>query len=106
MKQIKFRGKRIRDGKLVYGDLCHMTGNRVGIHHDRRVACDEVEPDSVQQLIARDINGRDIYEGDLVERIADYDPDFDRAKTFPMAATFDDFSAINNGEIILAEAAL
>lgn len=105
MRQIKFRGRRIDTGEFVYGDLMHMTGGRIGIIFDKRVAAVEVEPESVAQLIAVDINGRDVYEGDLVERIADYDDeDFDRAKAFPMAATFDDFSAINDGQIILAEA--
>ncbi len=109
MRQIKFRGHAISDScgqsvdKIVHGDLIH-EWNKPCILDDDDGDIYEVEPESVAQLIAVDINGREVYEGDMVERIADYDPDFDRAKAFPMAATFDDFSAINDGQIILVEA--
>ena len=104
MRQIKFRGREVDTGHIVYGNYLQ-SGNGAS-YIVNALFISKVEPDTVGQLIAVDKNRRDIYEGDLVERIADYDEDFDRAKTFPMAATFDDFSAINNGEIILAEAAL
>ena len=104
MRQIKFRGRKF-DGTIVYGDFVHTVpmSSFPGVV-DFEGFVHEVEPESVAQLIAVDCNGREVYEGDMVERIADYDPDFDRAKAFPMAATFDDFSAINDGQIILAEA--
>lgn len=104
MRQIKFRGKHFGTGKLVYGDLIQNFNGCAVIRNAETDIWNQVEPESVAQLIAVDCNGREVYEGDLVVRIADYDPDFDRAKTFPMAATFEDFSAINDGQIILAEA--
>ena len=102
MRQIKFRG-RTANG-YVYGDLVQWDANYNYIVHNRAVL--SVEPDSVAQLIAVDIKGREVYEGDLVKRIADSDdPDFDRAKAFPMKATFEDYGGILDGEIILVEAA-
>lgn len=65
-KAIKFRGRSVRTGEYVYGDLMHMTGGRVGIIYDKRVACDEVEPDSVAQLVGTDSNDKELYEGDEV----------------------------------------
>lgn len=68
MREIKFRGKRIDNGEFVYGDLKHMTGNRVGIHFDNRIACVEVETESVAQLCGYDKDGREVYEGDVLYR--------------------------------------
>lgn len=102
MRQIKFRGYFPSSKVAYYGDLIHVGGRTLLTQGDNgRV---EVDPASVAQLIAVDKNGNEVFEGDLVERIADYDADFDRAKSFPMAATFDDYSAIINEQIILAEA--
>ena len=65
-RPIKFRGKRVNNGEFVFGDLMHMTGNRIGIIFDKRVAAVEVEPDSVAQLVGYDKNGAEVYEGDIV----------------------------------------
>lgn len=66
MREIEFRGKRVDNGEYVYGDLVHMTGGRVGIIFDKRVAAVEVEPNSVAQLVGRDANGKKVYEGDVL----------------------------------------
>lgn len=106
MRQIKFRGRRIDTGEFIYGDL--LTGGKeFAIISDTLWAM--VAPDSVAQLIGIDANGREVYEGDTVIRIApspDWkDGDFNPEKTYPMAAAFDDYAAIRDEEIILVEAA-
>lgn len=106
MRQIKFRGLTL-EGKFIYGDY-----RCIGIHphiykrgqcyYEERAV--EVKPESVAQLIGIDANGREVYEGDTVIRIAG-DEDFNPEKTYPMAAAFDDYAAIRDEEIILVEAA-
>ena len=106
MRQIKFRGLTL-EGKFIYGDY-----RRIGVrpHIYKRGQCYyeeravEVTPESVAQLIGIDANGREVYEGDTVIRIAG-DEDFNPEKTFPMAAAFDDYAAIRDEEIVLVEAA-
>jgi len=66
MREIEFRGKRVDNGKYVYGDLIHMTGGRVGIIFDKRVAAVEVKPNSVAQLVGHDANGKKVYEDDIL----------------------------------------
>ncbi len=65
-RPIKFRGKRVNNGEFVFGDLMHMTGNRIGIIFDKRVAAVEVDPDSVAQLVGYDHDGREVYEDDML----------------------------------------
>lgn len=99
MRQIKFRGVDWETGEYVYGDL--NQGNYVEV-------CPRIKPrkkkaryvKDVAQLIGIDANGREVYEGDKVIRIAG-DEDFNPEKTFPMAAAFDDYAAIRDEEIIL-----
>ena len=57
MKTIKFRGKD-RDNIFQYGDLTHEDGF---------VFVDEirVDPDSVAQFVGYDVDGNEIYEGDV-----------------------------------------
>ena len=66
MRQIKFRGRRVDTGKFVFGDLFHMTGGRIGIIFDKRIAAVEVDPESVAQLVGHDSNGKEVYEGDTL----------------------------------------
>ena len=107
MRQIKFRGRDIETDRTVYG------GYEVGrcgepIIITNLTAAYEVTPESVAQLIGIDADGSEIYEGDLVMRVApspDWDEytqrTFDTAKAFPMRATFEDYRAIRDEEIIL-----
>lgn len=75
MRQIKFRGKRIDNGELVYGFvwassvarthiMSDTTGNGDWIHY-------EVDPKTVGQFTGRnDCEGNRMCEGDLVECFA------------------------------------
>lgn len=65
MKEIKFRG-RIKSGKFVYGDLIHKDES-VSIRTNKSYRYYEVDPESISQLVGRDCDGAEIYEGDLLE---------------------------------------
>ena len=113
MRQIKFRGRFIKDyihneyvaeDEMLYGGYVELDGKPHIVHkHTMGWIMSEVKPESVQQLIGVDANGKEVYEGDTVERIArDGVPltKREREKTFPMAATFEDYGAIQDEEII------
>lgn len=71
MRTIIFRGFRKDGGGWIYGDLIHKgyDGKKffeVGIKPDRNYP-EEVYPESVgQYLNEKDVNGRDIYENDII----------------------------------------
>lgn len=110
MRLIKFRGHALYDScgqsvdKIVYGDFVQEY-DKVDIADWDDGDIYEVTPESVAQLIGIDANGREVYEGDTVIRIApspDWkDGDFNPEKTYPMAAAFDDYAAIRDEAIIL-----
>lgn len=67
MRQIKFRGISTKTGKYVYGyyvPQCPMSSFPGIVDDDGFI--NEVEPDSVAQLVGTDINGKEVYEGDIV----------------------------------------
>lgn len=112
MRQIKFRGRYVGDyvmdeyiaeGTMLYGGYVEIEGKPYIIPKDDTAI--QVTPESVAQLIGIDANGREVYEGDMVIRIApspDWeDGDFNPEKAHPMAATFEDYAAIRDEEIIL-----
>ena len=73
MQIIKFRGRSIADGSIVYGGVLHYATASYIVQPDTRHAdaaprCIEVHPDSVAQYInRRAVDGREIYEGDEVK---------------------------------------
>ena len=67
MRTIKFRGKRIDDGVLVFGNCLHQYPNgKVAISHVTKLALTFVEPGSVAQYAFTDSNGHEVYTGDTV----------------------------------------
>lgn len=69
-RQIKFRGKEIRTGEWLYGDLVHsQDGKRcaiLAIGKDSYDEC-EVDPETVGQFTGMHDSGwHEIYEGDIV----------------------------------------
>ncbi len=74
MREIKFRGKDIKTGKWVYGDLIANSAASKPLIKPMFVDCNTstepkfVDPSTVGQSMGLlDINEKDIYEGDIVE---------------------------------------
>lgn len=79
MREIKFRGKRIDNDKWIIGDLISCPDGRYEIVSHEEIPLNfsalataeisfEVDPETVGQFTGRkDINGSDLYPGDLIQ---------------------------------------
>ena len=76
MQVIKFRGRSIADGSIVYGGVLQNATASYIVQPDTRHAdgaprCIEVHPDSVAQYInVKTMDGEEIYTGDEVSILA------------------------------------
>lgn len=65
MREIKFRGKRLDNGKWVYGYLA--DENYINDINTFDLSSIEVDSDTVGQYTGlNDANGKEIYEGDII----------------------------------------
>jgi len=70
-REIKFRGQRVDNGRLVYG-FYWVTSNGTYITHNGNTTHEDsfVFPETIGQFTGREdaeINGKQVYEGDIIE---------------------------------------
>ena len=77
MREIKFRGKQLSTGKWLYGDLLHDNQGGCYIYPleaENIYKENKVDVSSVGQATGvKDKNGKEVYEGDIVTYIKEWD---------------------------------
>ena len=63
MRTIKFRGIDT-SGEFIYGDYTQYSRDECAISDGKRLAF--VKPETVAQLVGRDKDGNEVYEGDIL----------------------------------------
>lgn len=68
MREIEFRGKRKDNGQYVYGSYMRLCSGEY-IYEERHpefteIDLHEIEDGSAAEFLAKDFNGRKVYEGD------------------------------------------
>lgn len=65
MRPIKFRGKNIWTGEMLFGDLVH-DGDEILMQFVKEKTFVQVEPETVAQLVGYDADNAEVYEGDVL----------------------------------------
>ena len=70
-REIKFRGRSITSGKWVYGTFSKLSNGEALIfspdpENKKKLFYDKVDPDTVGQFTGIELNGREVYEDDII----------------------------------------
>lgn len=72
MRPIKFRGRSLETGEVIFSEIVDywVTGAKIGYwvraYGAWELRWENVDPDSIAQLVGYDKNGKEVYEGDIL----------------------------------------